>query len=61
MEFRPFTTGTLSRVSLGIEATYYDLGRSSIYALQQNTAPGFYRLGVETRGYNGAFKINYAF
>ncbi|UAK22827.1 outer membrane protein [Sphingomonas nostoxanthinifaciens] len=60
-EFRPFNQGVWRKISFGAEATYYDLGKSSIYALQTGTQPGFYRLGVATRGYNGVVKINYHF
>lgn len=61
LEFRPFTQGMMSKISFGAEATYYDLGKSSIYALQTNTQAGYYRVGTTTRGYNGVLKMNYAF
>ena len=61
LEFRPFTGGSMDKVSFRLETSYYDLGKSSIYALQTSTQPGYYRLGVDTKGYNAKFGINYAF
>lgn len=63
-EFRPFHEGNLQKVSFGIEATYYDLGRSHIYNGGTNAATinsGAYVIGRDTRGYNGVVKVNYAF
>jgi outer membrane immunogenic protein len=62
LEFRPFHEGAMSKVSLGVETTYYDLGRSHIVAGPTSAlATGSYVLGRDTRGYNGVFKVNYAF
>jgi outer membrane immunogenic protein len=64
LEFRPFHQGAMSKVSLGFEATYYDLGRSHITAGAANAltaGTGSYVVGRDTRGYNGVFKVNYAF
>lgn len=64
VEFRPWTEGAMSKVSLGFETTYYDLGRSHITAGPTSAATvgtGSYIVGRDTRGYNGVFKINYAF
>lgn len=63
-EFRPFVNGQLSKVSLGAEVTYYDLGRSHIVAGPTSTAAlgtGAFIVGRNTRGYNGVVKVNYAF
>lgn len=61
LEFKPFTEGRMSHVSFKLETTYYDLGRSRIFAGQTSTQPGYYVLGVDTKGYNAKFGINYAF
>jgi outer membrane immunogenic protein len=62
-EFRPFAAqgGSMSRVSFRLESNYYDLGRSHIQAGQTATQPGYYTLGVDTKGYNARFGINYSF
>jgi outer membrane immunogenic protein len=62
-EFRPFAAqgGSMSRVSFRIESNYYDLGRSQIQAGQLGGRSGYYTLGVDTKGYNARFGINYAF
>lgn len=62
-EFRPFAhqAGAMSRVSFRLESNYYDLGRSHILAGQTAAVPGSYRLGLDTKGYNARFGINYAF
>jgi outer membrane immunogenic protein len=61
-EFRPFHDGMLSKVSFGPEVTYYDLGRSHIFANATTAAnTGSYVIGRDTRGFNGVIKINYAF
>jgi len=61
LEFRPFSEGMMSRVSIRLETDYYDLGKSRIVAGQTAARPGYYVLGVETKGYNAKFGINYAF
>lgn len=61
LEFRPFSQGMMSKITIGIEGTYYDLGRSHIVASQTAAAPGAYVLGLSTRGYNGVARINYHF
>ncbi len=64
LELRPFHEGAMSKVSFGIEATYYDLGRSHIVNGSTAVATantGAYVIGRDTRGYNGVAKVNYAF
>lgn len=61
-ELRPFHEGTMSKISFGVEATYYDLGQSHIYNAATSAATtGAYVIGRDTRGYNGVVKVNYAF
>ena len=62
-EFRPFanSAGMISRVSFRLESNYYDLGRSHIEAGQTADRPGYYTLGVDTKGYNARFGVNYSF
>ena len=61
LEFRPFAQGMLSHISVNAEALYYDLGRSHIFADQTGTPPGFYELGVTTRGISARGGISYHF
>jgi outer membrane immunogenic protein len=61
-EFRPWTEGRMSKVSLGVESTYYDLGRSHIFAGATTAAnTGAYIVGKNMRGFNGVVKLNYGF
>lgn len=60
-ELHPFTSGMLARTSIKMDALYYDLGKSHIYALQKNTPPGSYTLGVDTKGVMVRVGMNYAF
>jgi len=60
-EFKPIHD---SKLSFGVEATYYDLGRSHIIANPQTAAlagTGSYVVGTNTRGFNGVVKVNYGF
>lgn len=62
VEVKPWHEGRMSKVSFGLEGTYYDLGRSHIFAGPTTAAnTGSYVVGKNARGYNGVFKINYAF
>ena len=61
LEFRPFTQGRMSRISLRSEAMYYDLGRSHIFSYDLSEPHGGYVTTVKTRGLIGRFGINYAF
>ena len=63
LEFKPFAgrEGALSKISVRAEALYYDLGKSHIYALQTGAQPGYYILGLDTRGVNGRVGLNYHF
>lgn len=60
-EFKPRSD---SKLSFGVEATYYDLGRSHMIAQPQTAAlqgTGNYVVGTNTRGFNGVVKVNYGF
>ena len=61
LEFRPFTQGMMSKISLRGEGLYYRLGTSHIVSNDIETPNGDYVTRVRTRGLIGRIGVNYAF